>query len=113
MFTVSCFHSSRYDLGLNLKYKDKRYVLGYTRVKKDTKSPRSKRDDAKAWMAGDTVLVVGNKRMSGLSEESDLGEEDNGRVVWEYVKFYVMLQVIELLSFSFQFSDTLQRPCVW
>ena len=64
-------------------------------------------------MAGDTVLVVGNKRMSGLSEDSDLGEEDNERVVWEYVKFYVILQDIESQSLSFQFSDTLQRPCVW
>ena len=86
-------NSSRYDLGLNLKYKDKSYVLGYTRVKKDTESPRSKRDDAKAWMAGDTVLVVGSKRMSGLSEDSDLVEEDNERVVWEYEKFYVILLI--------------------
>jgi hypothetical protein len=85
------FNLSRYDLGLNLKYKDKRYVLGYTRVKKDTKPPRSKRDDAKAWILGDTVLVVGSKRMSGISEDSDLGEEDNQRVVWEYVKCYVIL----------------------
>ena len=83
------FSPGRYDLGLNLKYKDKRYVLGYTRVKKDPNS-KNKKKDAKAWSAGDTVLVVGSKRMSN-ADDSGSGEDEKERVMWEFTPKAVRL----------------------
>ena len=75
------FSPGKFDLGLNLKYKDKQYVLGYTRAKKSRSAKQNKK--AKAWSAGDTVLVIGSKRMSNT--EGDVSNEsENQKIIWEY-----------------------------
>jgi len=81
------FSPGKYDLGLNLKYKDKRCVLGYTRVKPDAN--KNKKKDANAWSAGDTVLIVGSKRMS--NDDSDSDDNQKQRVIWEYTPKAVRL----------------------
>lgn len=102
------FSPGRYDLGLNLKYKDKRCVLGYTRVKRDPNSQRSKKENAKAWMAGDTVLVVGSKRMNNT--DSDSGEDDKERVFWEYTPKAVRLVAAYKNAFPHLFASLAKAP---
>ena len=103
------FSPGKYDLGLNLKYKDKRCVLGYTRVKKDPSSPKNKKKDAKAWSAGDTVLVVGSKRMSTTDESKSNGEEKE-RVYWEYTPKAVRLVAAYKNAFPHLFAAIAKAP---
>lgn len=67
----------RYDLGLNLKYKQDLYVLGYTR-RIDTSNTKKKKGKS-AWKTGDSLLVVGNKRTVPTQNP-----DDNPKVIWEY-----------------------------
>mmetsp|Transcript_9545 Transcript_9545/g.21532 ORF Transcript_9545/g.21532 Transcript_9545/m.21532 type:complete len:1579 (+) Transcript_9545:123-4859(+) len=103
------FRPGKYDLGLNLKYKDGRSVLGYTRVKKDPYSQNNKKKDAKAWSAGDTVLVVGSKRMSN-AEGSDSGGEEKQRVIWEYTPKAVRLVAAYKNAFPHLFAALSKAP---
>ena len=103
------FNPGKYDLGLNLKYKDKRCVLGYTRVKKDPASKNSKKKDAQAWSAGDTVLVVGSKRMSTNDESNSDGEEKQ-RVMWEYTPKAVRLVAAYKNAFPQLFAALAKAP---
>ncbi|KAL7542662.1 hypothetical protein ACHAXR_012108 [Thalassiosira sp. AJA248-18] len=103
------FNPGKYDLGLNLKYKDKRCVLGYTRVKKDPASQKNKKKDAKAWSAGDTVLVVGSKRMS-TSNEFDSGGDEKQRVFWEYTPKAVRLIAAYKNAFPHLFAALSKAP---
>ena len=56
------FNPGRYDLGLNLKYKQDLCVLGYTRRKLGRDSDNAGEDGKakKAWAAGDSLTIVGN-----------------------------------------------------
>ena len=103
------FNPGKFDLGLNLKYKDKRCVLGYTRVKRDPSAQKTKKKDAQAWSAGDTVLVVGSKRMSGNGEDSN-GEENNERVMWEYTPKAVRLVAAYKNTFPQLFAALAKMP---
>lgn len=75
----------RYDLGLNLKYAEGLYVVGYTRQKPSSNGNNQKgkgaTDKSKAWEAGDSLLVVGSVRPMGGGDDSDEREE---RIQWEY-----------------------------
>lgn len=101
------FNPGKYDLGLNLKYKDKRCVLGYTRVKKDPHAQKNKKKDANAWSAGDTVLVIGSKRMAN-SEDQNGG--DNQRVIWEYTPKAVRLVAAYKNTFPQLFAAIAKAP---
>ena len=100
------FSPGKYDLGLNLKYKDKKYVLGYTRVKKDP-SQKNKKKEANAWSAGDTVLVVGSKRMSNADVSDSSGDE---RVFWEYTPKAVRLVAAYKNAFPNLFAALSKAP---
>ncbi|KAL7553084.1 hypothetical protein ACHAWF_016346 [Thalassiosira exigua] len=103
------FSPGKYDLGLNLKYKDKRCVLGYTRVKKDPSAKKNKKKDAKAWSAGDTVLVVGSKRMSA-TDESDSAEAEHQKILWEYTPKAVRLVAAYKNAFPHLFAAIAKAP---
>jgi hypothetical protein len=102
------FSPGKYDLGLNLKYQDKRYVLGYTRVKKDPNGQKNKKKDAKAWLAGDTVLVVGSKRMSNSNVSDSSGDDE--KVFWEYTPKAVRLVAAYKNAFPTLFSAMSKAP---
>eukprot|EP00569_Conticribra_weissflogii_P007667 CAMPEP_0171333012 /NCGR_PEP_ID=MMETSP0878-20121228/3752_1 /TAXON_ID=67004 /ORGANISM="Thalassiosira weissflogii, Strain CCMP1336" /LENGTH=1566 /DNA_ID=CAMNT_0011833895 /DNA_START=148 /DNA_END=4848 /DNA_ORIENTATION=+ len=102
------FSPGRYDLGLNLKYKDKRYVLGYSRVKRDPSFKKKK--DSNAWMAGDTVLVVGSKRMSSIDDSGDSGEDEKEKVIWEYTPKAVRLVAAYKNAFPQLFAAIAKAP---
>ena len=78
------FEPGRYDLGLNLKYKENLCVQGYTRKKPRTSSDKGTKsgDREKAWLAGDSLLVVGSKRTD---------DESDKRTIWEYTPKAVRL----------------------
>lgn len=101
------FSPGRFDLGLNLKYKDKRCVLGYTRVKKAASAKKKKK--AKAWLAGDTVLVIGSKRMSN-TEGADSKESDDQKVIWEYTPKVVRLVAAYKNAFPHLFAAITKAP---
>ena len=101
------FNPGKYDLGLNLKYRDKRCVLGYTRVKKDPY--KSNKKDAKAWSAGDTVLVVGSSRMS-TTNESDSNRGEKERIFWEYTPKAVRLVAAYKNAFPSLFAALARAP---
>lgn len=101
------FSPGKYDLGLNLKYKDKRCVLGYTRVKPDPN--KNKKKDANAWSAGDTVLVVGSKRMS-TNDDSDSDDNQKQRVIWEYTPKAVRLVAAYKNAFPRLFAALTKAP---
>ena len=102
------FSPGKYDLGLNLKYKDKRCVLGYTRIAPDLEK-KNKRREANAWSAGDTVLVVGSKRMSA-AEGSDSDQNQKQRIVWEYTPKAVRLVAAYKNSFPRLFAAISKAP---
>lgn len=102
------FNPGKYDLGLNLKYKDRRCVLGYTRIAPDPEK-KSKKKAATAWAAGDTVLVVGSKRMS-TAESSDSDENQNQRVIWEYTPKAVRLVAAYKNAFPRLFAAISKAP---
>lgn len=102
------FSPGKYDLGLNLKYKDKRCVLGYTRVAPDPEN-KNKKKSANAWSAGDTVLVVGSKRMS-TNDDSDSSEKENKRITWEYTPKAVRLVAAYKNAFPRLFAAISRAP---
>lgn len=103
------FSPGKYDLGLNLTYRDKKCVLGYTRVKKDPSAMNNKKKDANAWSAGDTVLVVGSRRMS-TNDQSDSGGDENRRVFWEYTPKAVRLVAAYKRAFPNLFTSISRAP---
>ena len=103
------FSPGKFDLGLNLTYRDKKCVLGYTRVKKDPSAQSNRKKDANAWSAGDTVLVVGSKRMS-TTDESDSGGDENRRVFWEYTPKAVRLVAAYKNAFPHLFAAISKAP---
>lgn len=102
------FNPGKYDLGLNLKYKDKRCVLGYTRVTPDPER-KNKKKSANAWSAGDTVLVVGSKRMS-TNDDSDSSQKENKRITWEYTPKAVRLVAAYKNAFPRLFAAISRAP---
>ena len=102
------FSPGKYDLGLNLKYKDKRCVLGYTRVKPDA-NKNKKKMDANAWSAGDTVLVVGSKRMT-TADDSESDDNQKQRVIWEYTPKAVRLVAAYKNAFPRLFAAITKDP---
>jgi len=103
------FSPGKFDLGLNLKSKDKKCVLGYTRVKKDPFTQKNKKKNASAWSAGDTVLVIGSKRMSNAEESHSAGAE-NQRVIWEYTPKAVRLVAAYKNAFPNLFAAIAKAP---
>mmetsp|Transcript_26308 Transcript_26308/g.77783 ORF Transcript_26308/g.77783 Transcript_26308/m.77783 type:complete len:1519 (-) Transcript_26308:88-4644(-) len=83
------FEPGRYDLGLNLKYRENLCVLGYTRQKQTGPKQGAGKPGKKenAWKSGDAVLVVGSKR-SALTGSDD---DEDGRVIWEFTPKAVRL----------------------
>lgn len=102
------FSPGKYDLGLNLKYKDRRCVLGYTRVKPDSNKNKTKKE-ANAWCAGDSVLVVGSKRMS-TTDDSDSDDNQNQKVIWEYTPKAVRLVAAYKNTFPRLFAAITKDP---
>lgn len=95
------FDPGRYDLGLNLKYRDKKCVLGYTRVRGDPNQNTQTKKDAKAaaWSAGDTVLVVGSERMkAGTDDRRNNSYEERGEKVRN---IFFMFSFFEIKCFFF------------
>lgn len=103
------FSPGKYDLGLNLKYKDKRCVLGYTRVAPDPEK-KNRKKDANAWSAGDSVLVVGSKRMSTAEDDSDSDQNQKQRVIWEYTPKAVRLVAAYKNAFPRLFAAISKAP---
>ena len=102
------FSPGKYDLGLNLKYKDKRCVSGYTRVKPNVDKGNKKKND-RAWSAGDTVLIVGSKRMSN-TDDSDSDGNQKQRVIWEYTPKAVRLVAAYKNAFHRLFAAIAKDP---
>ena len=76
---------SRYDVGLNLKYPEGLYVVGYTRAKNNETSNKKDKKSSKplsAWTAGDSLKVVGSQ--SNSSHKNNTNEEEEKKIVWEY-----------------------------
>lgn len=78
------FEPGRYDLGLNLKYRENLCVLGYTRRKQTGSKTAAKKH---AWKAGDAVLVVGSKRTDTTGSD----EDEDERIIWEFTPKAVRL----------------------
>jgi len=103
------FSPGKYDLGLNLKYRDRRYVLGYTRIKQDPNEAKKKKT-SNAWSAGDTVLVVGSKRMSASDEDFDSAGEEKKRTIWEFTPKAVRLVAAYKNAFPHLFAALARDP---
>lgn len=103
--SVSC-DPGRYDLGLNLTYKDQTCVNGYSRVKNNGEKNKSKDAKKGAWDTGDSLLVVGSSR--NTEEENDRNAK---RVEWEFTPQAIRLlaayrqQFPQIFSFMNKFSN--------
>jgi len=99
------FNPGRYDLGLNLKYKQDLCVLGYTRSREKSKRRNDTKNEKKqAWGCADTLLVVGNKRP---------GVDDDVRktsVYWELTPKTVRLVAAFRQKFPAFFSAISKYP---
>lgn len=97
----------RYDLGLNLKYRESLCVLGYTRgttedqLKRGVKGGKSKPNIA--WKAGDTLRVIGNKI-------EDSNERDDRRIIWEYTPKAIRLVAAYRQKFPMLFAAIGRAP---
>lgn len=76
------FKPGNFDLGLNLAYKGRFYVLGYSRRRfLGNVKGRKFSTEVDAWKTGDSVLVVGSKRHLG----GDTGDDETTEnYIWEY-----------------------------
>ena len=97
----------RYDLGLNLRYKQDFYVIGYTR-KVDVADPnQKKKDSGNAWLVGDSVRVCGSR--SGSGQSSDSGDEA-GKSYWEYTPKAIRLLAAYKSQFPVLFAALAKYP---
>jgi len=93
----------RYDLGLNLKYRNNTCVLGYTRARKDDRNVNKKAK--KAWGAGDSLLVIGSTR-NGSGQE----EEQRPKILWEFTPKAVRLVAAFKQKFPQLFAAVSKYP---
>jgi hypothetical protein len=77
-------------------------------VKKDPADQKNKEKGAKAWIAGDTVLVVGSKRMSSNTAESEATGDE--RVFWEYTPKAIRLVAAYKSAFPNLFAALAKAP---
>lgn len=99
------FNPGRFDLGLNLKYRQDLCVLGYTRSREKSKRRIDPKNDKRtAWGSADTVLVVGNKR-PGVDDESR-----KNSVYWEVTPKTVRLVAAFRQKFPGFFSAISKYP---
>lgn len=106
------FDPGRYDLGLNLKYKQDLCVLGYTRRRKDSTTGKGgkKGKNVSAWDTGDSLLVVGSKR-AGESADDDTDEKgEQGKIIWEYTPKAVRLVAAYKQKFPRLFAAISKYP---
>ena len=98
------FDPGRYDIGLNLKYSEGLCVVGYSRKQPETNGQKAKKDHKKkAWGAGDSLLVVGSKRM----EETD---EEKEKITWQYTPKAVRLVSLYRQKFPQLFTVLVNNP---
>lgn len=98
----------RFDLGLNLKYAEGLYVVGYTRRKPDSDAEKKKKAAAaagvkKAWGAGDSLLVVGSKRAENEEKFYD-------KIQWEYTPRAIRLISLYRQKFPQLFTALSKQP---
>ena len=98
----------RFDLGLNLKYAEGLFVVGYTRRKPDSEAEKKKKMAAsagikKAWGAGDSLLVVGSKR-------AESGEKVYDKIQWEYTPRAIRLVSLYRQKFPQLFTALSKQP---
>jgi hypothetical protein len=103
------FNPGRYDLGLNLRYKQDFCTLGYTRRKDKEQRGKEGKDSSKkaAWGSNDTVLVVGNQERS---ETPDSRANNSKGVIWEYTPKAVRLVAAYKQEFPKLFAAICRRP---
>jgi len=98
----------RYDLGLNLKYKESLCVLGYTRgTPEGAGRNTSKKKDGKkgnAWKAGDSLLLIGGTDKAGDKEKS------TERILWEYTPKAIRLIAAYRQKFPMLFAGLAKAP---
>lgn len=100
------FNPGRYDIGLNLRYKQEFCTLGYTRRKKEF---RAKVATAKAWGSNDTVLVVGNQRAE--TPDKNGGNYSNSKgMTWEYTPKAIRLVAAYKQAFPKLFAAICRKP---
>ena len=96
------FNPGRYDLGLNLKYKQDLCVLGYTRRKPDSDSDKAGEDGKakKAWAAGDSLTIVANNNT----------DSKKGKFIWEYTPKAIRLVNAYRQKFPMLFAAIAKNP---
>lgn len=99
------FEQGRYDLGLNLKSSDGMCVVGYTRKKWEPQSDLGKKGASlnNAWMAGDSLLVVGSSR-------NQIEEDREDRIQWEYTPKAIRLVEDYRREFPQLFANIAKKP---
>lgn len=102
------FNPGRYDIGLNLRYKQDFCTLGYTRRKapKGQEAPKKK-----AWGSNDTVLVVGNQRSEtpGKNQNGNGNSKSKG-IIWEYTPKAIRLVAAYKQQFPKLFAAICRKP---
>jgi len=98
------FEPGRYDIGLNLKYTEGLCVVGYSRKAIDSKQQKGKIGIKAAWGAGDSLLVVGSKRME------DSGDENGEKITWQYTPKAIRLVSLYRQKFPQLFSILNNNP---
>eukprot|EP00592_Proboscia_alata_P001747 CAMPEP_0194376264 /NCGR_PEP_ID=MMETSP0174-20130528/24692_1 /TAXON_ID=216777 /ORGANISM="Proboscia alata, Strain PI-D3" /LENGTH=1518 /DNA_ID=CAMNT_0039156847 /DNA_START=16 /DNA_END=4572 /DNA_ORIENTATION=- len=88
----------RYDLGLNLKYKEGLCVSGYTRKKNFVEKNVADSKKVNPWLVGDSLKVVG----SSVSKGDDTKKKD--RTIWEYTPQAIRLVAAYRQQFPSLFS---------
>lgn len=97
------FEPGRYDIGLNLKYAEGLCVVGYTRKQPENNAHKGKNGKKKAWSAGDSLLVVGSKRM-------EMGNDSRERITWQYTPKAIRLVSLYRQKFPQLFTVLINFP---
>lgn len=97
------FEPGRYDIGLNLKYAEGLCVVGYTRKQPENNGQKGKNGNKKAWSAGDSLLVVGSKRM-------EVGNDSRERITWQYTPKAIRLVSLYRQKFPQLFAVLINFP---
>ena len=96
----------RYDLGLNLKYRESLCVLGYTRGTPEGSSGgggKKKGKSGNAWKAGDSLLLIGGVDKSGENKPPP-------RIFWEYTPKAIRLIAAYRQKFPLLFAGLTKAP---
>lgn len=99
------FQPGRYDLGLNLKYAEGLCVVGYTRKKREISGGKAHAGKTvkKAWAAGDSLLVVGSKRVEAETDRAP-------KIQWEYTPKAIRLVSMYRQKFPKLFAAIMKKP---